>query len=360
MKNKSVFVKDIISGGLNVIDEIFAVDNIQKHTTRTGNPYVRLTLRDKTGSINARIWQDYFPYCSIDSIAPGDVVKVTFYTEEYKDQTQVIITKLAKTDDYDLSDLISSSTKNEHEMLKRLKEYINLVKDPDLKALLNNIFEDDKILKKFKVSPAGVSVHHAFMGGLLEHTLEVVDLALNIQKHYSIANRDLIIAGALLHDIGKIYELKFDKTGFVYTKEGSLIGHIVIAVGMVNKFWPKEGNNDLRIQLLHIILSHHTELEFGAVVKPATLEAGIVALADLTSSRTRLFFEEIEKNKHDEQGFSEYHKYLGTRLYIPESINGILSTEDNSKDERIEDPEDMKNKNQKSKQDTEFQGKLIN
>ena len=312
---KNLFVKDI-TDGVEGKSEEFVVDEIRQHKTKAGKPFYRLVLKDKTGTIGARIWSDYFPFCEIGEIKPGDVVEVDFYAEEYGGDLQLIVTKLKLAQEFDPSNFLKSSNKSVNELLSQLYYYIENVKSEGLKQLLTSIFQDESLLEKIKVIPAGEKVHHDYIGGLLEHTLEVVEIALSIAKHYPMADKDLVVAGALLHDIGKIFEFKVEPTSFKRTKEGYLIGHIVLGVDLVAKKRPKALSEEEYVKLVHIILSHHHDLELGAVVRPATIEAAIVAMADYASSQVRQFAKELTDNKPNEDGFGEYHRTLKTRVYF--------------------------------------------
>lgn len=342
---KKIFVSDIIenSEGLEGKSEIFILEELRQHTTKQGKPYYRLVLRDKTGSIVARIWQDYFPFCSLTSVQQGDVIKVDFISESFNDQKQLVITALTRTEEYNLSDLVASTNKDVELMYTKLLSYVESIDNKELKTLVKNIFTDKKISEKFKTMPAGERVHHDYVGGLLEHTLEVVEIALGILKHYPEANRDIVISGALLHDIGKIYDYEFKNFVFRRSKKGYLIGHIVLAVELINSFLPKNFPEELKIQLVHIILSHHHELEYGAVVRPATIEAAIVAMADYASSQVRQFQKEIVNSKPDDMGFGDYHKILRTRIYFPPKgdSNGTFSPETEVQEKRTESNSDI-------------------
>ena len=324
MNHKQIFIKDL-KPNMQVNDEIFAVEAINIHKTRNGDPYYRLTLQDKTGDIGARIWQDYFPYCNIKDLKPGKVVAVDFETTEYNGKLQMVITRLRilNEGDYILGELIQSSDKDIDTMWEKFNRVIDSVENPHIKQLLKNIFSDPDIAERFKYSPAAEKVHHDFIGGLLEHTLEVLRYALTIAKDYPQADKDIVIAGAMLHDIGKIYELGIEKASVIRTKVGYLIGHITLGVELILKYMPDDFPEELKVAILHIVLSHHTELEYGAVVKPATIEAAIVAMADVSSSTVRQFQKEITTKKPDELGFGQYHPFLGTKIYFGEKQNKI-------------------------------------
>ncbi len=358
--SKKVYVKDILEAvdGLDATKEVFIVESVNKHTTRNGKPYYRLVLKDKSGSILARIWQDYFPFCGINNIQAGDVIEVDFRTENYNDQPQVIITALKKADDYNIADLIQASDKDIDLMFTRLYQLIDSVNDKNIKKLLVSIFkEDSDIVDKLKVIPAGEKVHHDYVGGLLEHSLEVVEIALSIYKHYKkVANKDLVIAGALLHDIGKIYEFDFKNFVFTRTKKGYLIGHIVMAVELINKKITQNFPEELRVQLVHIILSHHHDLELGAVVRPATIEADIVAMADYASSQVRQFQKELSTKRPDEQGFGEYHKFLKTKVYFSTNSN---EKEDNNVSDSLQPNETTSTEDNSTSKDRTPQARLI-
>ncbi len=312
-----IFVKDLKEGN-SVTDEVFSIEEIQQHKTRNQNLYYRLVLQDRSGEIAAKIWQDNFDNCDIRNLNPGDVVKVSGDISRYNGKLQFIIKKLNKTEDYDITDLLQASDKNLNVMYKRIQEEITKLKNKNLKLLLNNIFKDETFVKRYKRTPAAEKVHHDFIGGLMEHTLEMIDTAKPIFEYYKEADRSLVIAGIILHDIGKVYELKVKNTSIIRTTAGKLIGHITQGVELVKSYLPKNFPKKLWMKLEHIILSHQhqVQFEYGSPIKQATIEAAIVHAVDYASSHVRQFQKAIKLGEGQNKGFSDYQRWIETQVYL--------------------------------------------
>lgn len=302
-------------------DEIFTIKEIQKHKAKNGDPYFRLVLQDRTGVVSAKIWRDSIMATNAESLASSDVIKADFEASEFNGELQLTLKRAEKTTDYDMNDLVKMSSKNVDGMFQQLLDKLESLKDSDIRGVVLTIAKDPEIGKKFKYAIAAEKVHHDYVGGLLEHTLEMMEIAETIVKLYPRANRSIVLAGIFLHDIGKIDELGLDQTNFVRTLTGYLVGHITIGILLLQKFLPPAFPQEKKLAIEHIILSHHREPEFGAVVRPATLEAIIVSMADLASSVTRQFQKELDEGRPDETGFGEFHKFMKNRIYhkeIPE------------------------------------------
>lgn len=310
-------MKDLLEGS-TYTDQVFAVEEVQEHTTRTGNPYYRLALQDRTGEITARIWQDNFEQCkAITDLDRGDIIRVDGEVQSYNGSMQMVITKLAKTDQYDLADLIEVSEKDVDGMWTRILSIVDEVKDPHIKQLLKNIYEDPVLGPRIKNSPAGLSVHHDYVGGLIEHMLEIYEVCQVVFKQYPRAKADLVNAGILLHDLGKIEELRRDNTVFVFTRQGSFKGHLVISVELMLKYMPQDLPEDIKDQLIHIIVSHNSAKELGSPVVPATLEAIILAKADDLSAKVRTMDKVIATGKPNSEGFTPFNRFLNSSVLIP-------------------------------------------
>jgi len=314
-----VTLKEIINqnNGTAFYDLVVLVDSIERRLTQTNEAYYHLILADREASVPAKVWSDAINFVPVNNIKQGDVIKVSGTVNIYNGNPQLIIDKgiILHEGEYDDSILFPLSSLQIKGLYQDLLKLIESVKNKRLRNTLYLIFSNDSIKNKFIVAPGGEMIHHAYRGGLLEHTLEVADIALSIYKHYKdLCKRDIIISGALLHDIGKIFE--YDIKTKERTLNGYLIGHIVLGMQLFNKFWNKaEGNSDdnIRIQVIHIILSHHSELEYGAVVRPATIEASIVAQADMASSTVKQFAQEHIKINSD-VNIGTYNKFIKTKV----------------------------------------------
>lgn len=280
-------------------NDIYLVKKKQSLVTKNGKAYDSLTLQDKTGTIDAKIWDPNS--MGIGDFDELDYVDITGDVTTFQGHLQLNIKRARKASEgeYDPADYLPVSSKNIDDMMAAIGKYINVVKNKYLHALLEKFFVEDKdFVKAFRQSSAAKSVHHGFVGGLAEHTLGVTNLCYFYCKNYPILNRDLLITAALLHDIGKTRELSlFPKND--YTEEGQFIGHIVIGCEMIDEKikeipgFPTLLANEVR----HCILAHHGELEFGSPKKPALIEALALNFADNTDAKMEIFKEALEKGQ---------------------------------------------------------------
>lgn len=315
MLKKTTYIIDLKPNAIGR-EELFSVKDIQKRQTRNGDPYYQLRLKDKTGTIVARIWKDSLTSCEVDTIAIGDAVLIDFECNTYQGEIQLNIRKMKKCLEYDISELMTGSDIDTDGLWNRLQNYIESINDPDYKLAIKSLFADQKFTDTYKKTPAAELVHHDFVGGLLQHVIEMLGIAEAIIEFYPMANRDLVVAGIIIHDMGKVEEVGVDETTFIRTKMGYLLGHITIGIIMLNKALPADFDPEKKMMLEHIILSHHQEIEHGAVVKPATIEAMIVSAADRASSHIRQYEKEIALKVVDKYGFGKFMKYQGTKIFI--------------------------------------------
>ncbi len=302
-------------------NETFLVSEKHILKARNGDEYVGLKLKDRSGIIDAKIWNNLIHLK--DRFEAGDFVKITGESNYYNDNWQVIIKDLERLDekDVDKKAFLPSTNKNIGELEEELLGLIDSVKHSGLRKLLEEIFTDEKFYEKFVHAPAAKSMHHAYVGGLLEHTVSVARIASMLAENYEDIDRDLLVTAALLHDIGKVYEL--DPVTFNYTTEGKLLGHIIIGYTVIqNKI--KELNllkEETRINLLHCILSHHGEYEYGSPKKPKTKEAVLLHLIDMLDSR----MQPVVDAKIDENtGWSDMIKIIGKAIYAPKKSKELL------------------------------------
>jgi len=317
--SKTVYI-DALEAGIATKGELFSIKEIQKHQTKGGDTYYRLKMQDKTGDIKANIWKDSISACTPEEFEVGNVVLVDYETSLFKGNIQMTIKKMVKAEDYDLHDLVKMTDKNLDKMYDRLLEILGSLKDSDIKRLVLGIAKNEKYLSKIKHSVAAEFVHHDYVGGLLEHILEMIALAEVLIRLYPRANRSIVIAGIFFHDLGKIEELAISETAFVRTVKGYLVGHMMIAINILEHELEPNFPEDKKLALQHIILSHHEKIEFGSPVRPATLEAIIVAMVDKASSTVRQMQKELDEDTPDSAGFGRHQKFLGTRVYHKEYI----------------------------------------
>ena len=313
MNTKNIYVEDIRAG--DRVSDLFLVTEKNMAISQKGNPYLNLKLRDKTGEVDGRVWDRATEMN--DTFRAGDIILIQSQAVSFRNMIQLSISKISVADDPAVTpaDYLPSSASDTTKMFKALMEIMSTIQNPHLKTLLDMIFGDEKTADAFRKAPAAKGFHHAYIGGLLEHTLSVTQLLDLVTQHYQNVNRDLVIAGGILHDIGKIHELSFDGT-MNYTDEGRLVGHIVLAVEFVNeKIAVIEGfPRQLALELRHILLSHHGVLEFGSPKRPKTLEALIVNFMDDLDAKTNAF-SEFMKAPGNETNWTPYHRLLERFIY---------------------------------------------
>jgi 3'-5' exoribonuclease len=248
--------------------------------TKKGEPFLSLTLADRSGEIEAKVWERAEALSS--GFAEGDILTVEGFAGAYRDQVQITLSHLAISQNETNPALFwEASSKDIGQMLAALREVLGDIENIHLKALIGRFFSDRRFLARFKSAPAAKNFHHCYVGGLLEHTLSVCEMTRSVLARYPELDRDLLLTGAFLHDIGKIKELKRDQQ-IEYTDQGRLVGHIVLGVEMVAEKQAKLRNFplELALRLKHLILSHHGQFEFGSPKRPKFLEAFALHLID--------------------------------------------------------------------------------
>jgi len=294
--------------------DIYGVKSKKTAMTKNGKEYYSVVLFDKTKEVDCKIWDTSSP--GIDDFSMGDMVEVTGEVKEFNGMIQVNAERIrvCSESEYELSNYIRTSSRDIDEMYNELLGLIDTVKNHDLKALMDKFFrEDEEFIKKFKYRAAAKSVHHAFMGGLLEHSLSVANLANMVAKHYDFLKRDTLLCAAILHDIGKVKEIS-DFPMSDYTEEGQFLGHLVIGLEMVDeKIKELPGfNQKLANEIRHCIVSHHGSLEFGAAKVPCTAEAMALHMIDDIDAKLEQFKENLESLTDGE--WTDYNKFLGTKI----------------------------------------------
>lgn len=298
------------------VDHFLVIRKIELRSTRTGKDFLSTELGDKTASLNASIWEGFTEIAAKAKI--GDVVKVTGTIEEYQGTLQIRVAsvKLAiDSDNVSPRDFLPESVRNLEEMKKEFNQIIKSVSNIHLSKLVKQIFSGERF-EQFCNAPAGKSWHHAYVHGLLEHTLEIIKICELVCEFHSELNRDLLIAGAMLHDIGKTEELSYD-TAFDYTDKGKLIGHIVIASNLVRDEiktipgFPVELENNL----IHLILSHQGKLEHASPVVPKTTEAIALYQADELSAKVNAYKNTLDSEIRGDYTWTRYIPLADTDLH---------------------------------------------
>lgn len=292
-------IKDLIERGNNTnVDSFFMVKSCSKLVNANGGLYFNLTLQDKSGTLDAKKW-------SVEEgdeqiLQVGSIIRAYGILQDYKGHLQLKIQEIDAIDDsqVDLSKYVPTAPTDVSTLEKRLKELISMIKDNEIKTLTQTIIQDN--YKDYISYPAAVSVHHAFVHGLLFHSISICEMALETCKHYPYLNQDLLIAGSLLHDIGKLEELSDAKLP-EYTSEGNLIGHITLGAMKVESYARKLNISDeTRNVLVHMILAHHGDLEFGSPKTPHTIEAFVLHALDELDAKLELIYESTKDIKPGE------------------------------------------------------------
>jgi 3'-5' exoribonuclease len=299
---KDIYIADLMGFDEGKpFDSFFLVLAKQQRTTKQNKPYLSLTLGDKTGPIEGRVWELGDPRIARE-FDRGDIVKVRGSVSRYDDRAQVKVDQLRKALDgeADKMDMLPATTRDVGELWAILEASVASIANPDLKRLLTALLTDAPIAQAFREAPAARGLHHAWLGGLLEHVVSLLGLADRVAAHYAMLNRDLLVTGVILHDIGKIRELSWE-TGFDYTVEGVLLGHIQMGVELVEKtIAGLPGFPDrLRTLVLHMILSHHGKLEFGSPKLPMIPEALVLNFVDDLDAKMQAVASEFEKSARE-------------------------------------------------------------
>ncbi len=307
----------------DVINQIFVLTDKVLGTTSTNKQFLRAECLDSTGKIHCRMWnisRDLY-----DKIKSPSFVQLKGRIEVYQGHLQLIaesITAVENPDKINRADFLRTTGKNVPDMVKSLHEILATITDADLKALVDSFLQDKPFMDRFMTSPAASGLHHAWLGGLLEHTLSVLELAMVICPRYPDINQDLVVAGLFFHDMGKTEELS-SQFGFEYTDTGRLIGHVVLGAMWIHKraseVSAKLGrplSPRVLMVLEHLILSHHGEPEFGAAVTPKTPEAVIINLIDNLDAKVQMVLDAVS-DPTVEGDWTDYKKVFGSPIYRP-------------------------------------------
>lgn len=312
-----LFVCDLRVGA--TITQHFLVKGKYQRQKKTGEPFLAFLLADRTGEITGNLWEGLEE--AERTIQPGDFVRVRAFVTSYQGSPQLNIQGMQrlKPEEVETEEFLASTCKDVEEMMGYLRRTAGSLKDPNLRALLKSFLEDEAFVTAFKRSPAAKGLHHVFLGGLLEHTSSVVRICEAILTQYEGIHRDLLLAGAILHDVGKIEELGFEKGVLDYTDRGRLLGHIVIGSEMVRERIRSLANfpPPLELELLHILISHHGEHAWGSPKRPKTIEALLVHYVEDLDAKVAAFQDFM---RHSPDPFrlhwTSYHKVFERYLYL--------------------------------------------
>ena len=296
--------------------------------TRNGKSFLSLTLADRTGEIPAKVWERAEALSSL--FKEGDIIQIDGHAGSYRDQIQITVSGLDLLKEKpDPEIFLESTPEDPSEMMRSLRQILRGVQDVNLKGLIDSFLKDRKFVARFKKAPAAKTFHHSYLGGLLEHTLSVCQMAIQVAAHYPQLNRDMLVTSAFLHDIGKIKELGYDLQ-IDYTDEGRLVGHVVLSVSMVEE--KLRGLNDfpeaLAIRLKHLILSHHGQYDFGSPKEPKFLEAFALNLIDDLDAKINGLSRFMERDRH-EGVWTEFNRMFG-KYFLKGKIQPIQKAPEES------------------------------
>ncbi|MEO8658784.1 MAG: HD domain-containing protein [Bryobacteraceae bacterium] len=306
---KSPFVADLQPN--QQITATFLVLHKDVRQKKTGEPFLSLVLGDRSGDVEAKMWDNVAEV--VETFEKDHFIKVRGVAQVYQNKLQFTIHKLMKIadSDVDAGDYFPASERDPAEMFAELQGIIAGFSNPHLKGLLNAFFDDPEIARRYRTAPAAKTIHHAWLGGLIEHVLSLCTLCRLIAPHYKDVDIDLMLTGAILHDIGKIYELNYER-GFSYSNDGQLLGHIVIGLRMVDDkirgladFPPQ-----LRTLVEHLVISHHGELAFGSPKVPVFAEAMLLHHLDNMDSKMECVRGLIAKDKQVDGFWTGYSSAL--------------------------------------------------
>ena len=305
---KDIYIADLANFDEGkLFDGFFLVLAKQQRTTKSNKPYLNLILGDKTGQLEGRVWAPDDPRIAKD-FERGDIVKARGSASRFDDRLQMKIDQLRKAEpkEVDKSDLLPSTTYDVAELWRQLQSFADSFTNPDLKLLLATILNDPLLAEAYREAPAARQLHHAWLGGLLEHVVSLLTLADRVAPHYPILDRDLLLTGVILHDIGKVRELSWN-TGFEYTVEGTLLGHIQMGAALAERTMDSLPNfpPKLKTLVLHMILSHHGKLEFGSPKLPMIPEALVLNFIDDLDAKMQAVQGEFDKCIREGKGPDE-------------------------------------------------------
>jgi len=311
---KQVYVEQIQER--DQLESIFLVRDKITAMAKNGKPYMTLKLMDRTGEVEGRIWDRVDQLSS--TFEKNDFVQVIAKASVYLGKMQIVIQDLRRVDEnaVNLADFLPVSQRDQDEMRLELDQLLDSLTDEHIEALLRAFFDDAEFFARYRLAPAAKGMHHVYLGGLLEHSLAVSTLACDMAKRYPQINRDLLIAGALLHDVGKVAELSYQRS-FDYTDEGKLLGHIIIGVQMIeDRVRQIDGfPPELAVMIKHLLLSHHGQYEFGSPKRPKFLEAVVLSFIDDLDSKINGIQTHIDKEPNRDGNWTSYHRLYDRYFY---------------------------------------------
>ncbi len=324
---KDFYIRDAAQQENKVVTTSFVVSNKQIKSKKSGEPYLDLTLMDRTGTIQAKMW-DNVEECAY-TFDQDDVVKIKGLINKYNQRWQLTIHKVRKMEDVDIdfSDYLPKTSKDIDLLWQTLGEFVASMTEPHLRRLLELFMADPEIARAYRIAPAAKTMHHAFIGGLLDHVVSLFRSCDLVARNYAFINRDLLLTGAFLHDIGKVHELSYARS-FGYTTEGQLLGHLIIDLEMLHaKLAQVPGfPPQLKILVEHLIISHHGQYEFGSPKLPMFPEALMLHYLDDLDSKMEAMRAQFERDAELESAWTGYNSALARPLLNTQKFLKSLNT----------------------------------
>lgn len=303
------------------LEDVYLVADKQVRVNRNGNSYLSIELRDRTGGINGRLWNAGDQ--TAREFAIGDFLYACGKVQLFQGSLQIILSTIERVESQkvDLGDFLPHTEKSIPKLMESLKTYLMRMNSPHLRALAEVFLMDEEFVRLFTTCPAGVKLHHAYIGGLLEHVVSMMDAADKLVPLYPGADRDLLLMGVFLHDSGKIRELTYNRA-FGYSDEGQLVGHLNIGVELLDSMAAKVPDltgepvpREVMLRLKHMILSHHGTLEWGSPKVPMTPEAMLLHCIDMMDTRMHQLAREVREDRNNPTAWTPYNHNLGRRFY---------------------------------------------
>lgn len=303
------------------LDDVYLATDKQLRANRNGNPFLLVELRDRTGGIQGRMWNAGEQQAR--GFSAGDFLHAVGKVQLFQGSLQVIVTSLDRVEaqKVELTDFLPHTEQSVPKLLERLRGYLTRLGNPHLRALSECFLMDDEFMRNFVACPAGVKMHHAYVGGLLEHVVTMMDAADKLCPLYPFVDRDLLLVGVFLHDAGKTKELTYARA-FGYSDEGQLVGHLSIGVSMLDEVAAKVPDltgepvpRELMMRLRHMILSHHGTLEYGSAKVPMTPEAMLLHMIDAMDTKMFMVARELREDRNNPTAWTPYNHNLGRRFY---------------------------------------------
>lgn len=312
---KDFFICDCSEHENKVIISTFVVVSKQVKPKKTGEPYLALTLGDRSGHIEAKMWDNVEEFVS--SFEQDDFLKVKGLLNKYKNRFQLTLHKIRKlaVEEVEFSDYLPKTTKDIDGLWQTLGTFVDSFQDVHLKALVRSFMDDPAIAQAYRCAPAAKTLHHAYIGGLLDHVVSLFTSCDLVSRNYPQINRDLLLTGAFLHDIGKVHELTYQRS-FSYTTRGQLLGHMVIELEMLQAklgALPDFPEN-LKILIEHMIISHHGQYDFGSPKLPMFPEALMLHYLDDLDSKMEAMRAQFVREAESESAWTSYNPSLGRPL----------------------------------------------